>query len=70
VGVTDRELRELRVNALAIAPGTVLVEKDSRRIADILTTRGIDVLPLDYSEINKLPGSFRCTTCPLRRDAA
>jgi N-dimethylarginine dimethylaminohydrolase len=68
VEVTDRELRELRVNALAIAPGTVVVEQGSRRIADILATRGMDVLPLDYSEINKLPGSFRCTTCPLRRD--
>ncbi len=70
VEVTDRELRELQVNALAVAPGTVVVEQGSERIAEVLTSHGVEVLRLDYSEVNRLPGSFRCTTCPLMREPA
>lgn len=68
IEVTEEELAELRVNALALAPDAVVVERGGERLAREIERRGIETIRLDYSEVNRLPGSFRCTTLPLRRD--
>ncbi|MGK4906501.1 dimethylarginine dimethylaminohydrolase family protein [Streptomyces albus] len=67
IDVTDEEALAVQANVLAIAPHTVVVAQGSDRIARALTTRGIEVLTVDYSEVTKLPGSLRCSTLPLLR---
>lgn len=67
IEVTDEEALDVQTNALAIAPGTVVVAAGSTRIADQLRRRGIEVIEVDYSEVTRLPGSLRCSTLPLRR---
>lgn len=67
IDVTDAEARAVQVNALAIAPGTVVLAAGSHRLAHALTERGIEVLTVDYSEVTRIPGSLRCTTLPIHR---
>lgn len=67
IDVTDDEALAVQVNVLAIAPGVVIVADGSRRIAGELTSRGIEVITVDYSEVTRIPGSLRCTTLPLMR---
>ncbi|MEV5835527.1 arginine deiminase family protein [Nocardia sp. NPDC052112] len=67
IPVTGEEALAVEVNALALAPGVVVVAERSERIAGELETRGIEVVPVDYSEVTKIPGAFRCSTLPLVR---
>ncbi len=50
-----------------ISPTEVVVAAKSDRIAGELQARGIEPIRVDYSEVTKIPGSFRCTTMPLAR---
>lgn len=70
VEVTDEEARSLAVNAFAISPHEVVVGISDERVAGELERRGLTATPIDYSEVNRLPGSFRCTTMPLAREDA
>ncbi|MET7949113.1 arginine deiminase family protein [Micromonospora sp. NPDC005324] len=68
IDVTDDEALAVQVNVLAVAPGVVVVAQGSDRIAGELSTRGIAVISVDYSEVTHIPGSLRCTTLPLIRN--
>lgn len=67
IDVTDEEAVAVQINVLAAAPGIVIVAEGSNRIATQLTARGIVVMPIDYGEVTRIPGSLRCTTLPLLR---
>lgn len=67
ITVTGGEAAAVEVNALALAPGVVVVAERSERIAAQLDARGIEVIPVDYSEVTRIPGAFRCSTLPLAR---
>lgn len=67
IPVTGAEAAAVEVNALALAPGLVVVAERSERIATQLDARGIEVIPVDYSEVTRIPGAFRCSTLPLSR---
>jgi N-dimethylarginine dimethylaminohydrolase len=67
IPVTGAEAAAVEVNALALAPGVVVVAERSERIAAQLDARGIEVVPVDYSEVTRIPGAFRCSTLPLVR---
>lgn len=67
IPVTGAEAAAVEVNVLALAPRVVVVAERSERIAAELHDRGIDVIPLDYSEVTRIPGAFRCSTLPLSR---
>ncbi|MEV4129351.1 arginine deiminase family protein [Nocardia sp. NPDC049707] len=67
IPVTGAEAAAVEVNALALGPGVVVVAERSERIAAELDTRGIEVIPVDYSEVTRIPGAFRCSTLPLAR---
>jgi N-dimethylarginine dimethylaminohydrolase len=68
VPVTERESRGVEVNAFSLSATSVVVAARSERIASELNSKGIDTIPVDYSEVTKIPGAFRCTTLPLSRD--
>ncbi|MGQ4619712.1 arginine deiminase family protein [Nocardia sp. R7R-8] len=65
--MTGAEAAAVEVNTLALAPGVVVVAERSERIAAELDGRGIEVIPVDYSEVTRIPGAFRCSTLPLAR---
>ena len=69
IEATDEEVRGLEVNTFAIGGGKVLVQEKGERLAALLQRRGLTPIPIDYSEVTRWPGSFRCTTLPLERDA-
>lgn len=70
IAVTRAEWHDLHVNVFVIAPDTVVVETDAYRLAAQLEARGVTVHAVPYREVNRLPGGFRCTTLPLRRDSS
>ncbi|WP_283136439.1 dimethylarginine dimethylaminohydrolase family protein [Rhizohabitans arisaemae] len=68
IEATDEESRALMVNTVALAPDRVIVDARARRLADALRGNGVEPVPLDFSEVTKFPGGFRCATLPLRRE--
>ena len=70
IPVSTEEAAAVEVNALALAPGVVVVAERSERIAAELDARGMEVIPVDYSEVTRIPGAFRCSTLPLARSSA
>ena len=67
---TDIEDPALSNNCLAIEPGKVLFQETAVRTRVKLEKAGIEILPVDMSEINKIGGGIHCSTLPLLRDHA
>ncbi len=65
---TDREDPFLTNNCLALAPGKVLFSAAGKKTRKNLEKAGVEVIPVDISEINKLGGGIHCATLPLLRD--
>lgn len=68
IEVSDDEAANVEINAFALSPQKVILRERSHRLASILETKGIQPVLIDYSEVTKLPGSFRCTTLPIERE--
>lgn len=69
IEATDEETNRLEINTLAIGGGRVIVRETSERLAKQVQDKGLTPIPVDYSEVARWPGSFRCTTLPLERVA-
>lgn len=69
IEATDEETRGVEINALALGGGRVVMREESERLAKLIQHRGLTPILVDYSEVIRLPGSFRCTTLPLERAA-
>jgi dimethylargininase len=67
IEATDEEAAGLEINTLAIGNGKVVMQARSERLAKEVQRRGLAPILLDYSEVTRWPGSFRCTTLPLKR---
>lgn len=61
------ETCDVRLNTLSLGPRSVVLHTGSDRLAAILGRRGFETIALDYDEVGKAFGAFRCTTLPLRR---
>lgn len=61
------ETCDVRINTLSLGPRAIVLHAGSDRLAAILDRRGFEVIALDYDEVGKAFGAFRCTTLPLRR---
>lgn len=66
---TDRDDPMLTNNCIALEPGKVLFSEKGVRTRKNLEKAGIEVIPVDISEINKLGGGIHCSTLPLLRDS-
>lgn len=62
-----KEQENLAVNTITVEPGLIISESRNHRVAEKLRSTGSKVILLDYSEVTKIGGSFRCSTCPLVR---
>lgn len=62
------EQMNLPTNVFSINPSTVVADRRNARTNEMLRACGKLVIELDYSETSKIGGSFRCATCPLRRE--
>lgn len=57
------------VNSLTVAPRRLIMGAHLRRSADLLADRyGVEVIPVEYDEIEKNGGSLHCSTMELQRD--
>lgn len=67
IEATDEETANLEINTFALSPRKVVLRERSERLASLLESKGVEAILVDYSEVTKLPGSFRCTTLPVER---
>ena len=56
------------INSLAVGPGRVLVSDGHPYTTELLDQRGVDVVSIPYSEIQKNGGGIHCSTMELIRD--
>ena len=61
---------EWAINCLAVRPGRVIMCDDCPRTAELLERRGVEVVPVPYSELHKNGGGVHCSTMELLRDPA
>ena len=66
--VTLDEMSKLYCNFFSINENTVITDKRFKRLIDWFNDIGLNVEKLDFSEISKLGGLFRCCTLPLMRE--
>ena len=67
VEVTPSEVANVEINTLSLSPEKLVMLTRSQRLASVLQAKGLEIIQVDYSEVTKLPGSFRCTTLPIKR---
>ncbi len=65
--ITREEQFWLGTNLVSLTPETVISENRLNRINAFFRNEGFDVITTDYSEVAKLGGLFRCSTCPMVR---
>lgn len=65
---TDRDDPMLTNNCIAMAPGKVLFSATGTQTRKNLEKAGVEVFPVDITEINKLGGGIHCSTLPLLRE--
>lgn len=58
----------LPTNVFSINPKLVVVDPRNKCTNNNIYKSGIDIVEVDFSEISKIGGSFRCSTCPLVRE--
>ena len=64
----SRESFLLTSNVFVITPEVVVSNKGFKRLNKWLVEKGILVEKVDYSDVSKMSGLFRCSTLPLYRD--
>jgi N-dimethylarginine dimethylaminohydrolase len=60
-------LYEMYTNILSLRPDLVISDPSFVALNQWLRSNGIEVIPVDYHEVSKQGGLFRCTTLPLIR---
>ncbi|KHE69994.1 dimethylarginine dimethylaminohydrolase family protein [Halobacillus sp. BBL2006] len=68
IPVTKEEQFQMGPNVLSIGNGKVISLPQNERLNEVMQARGFHVIPVDFSEIIKSGGSFRCCTLPLLRE--
>ncbi len=67
IDITEEEFSRVGVNVFCVNPEAIVVDGQNPRIADELSKRGLKVHMVDFTNITRNGGSFRCQTLPLRR---
>lgn len=64
---SSEETFELTSNVLVISPEVIVSRLKSDRLNSWLENKGVLVEKVDYSNVSKMSGLFRCSTLPLNR---
>lgn len=65
---TDRRDKGSPINCVPLEPGKVIMSEGTEYTADLLSKHGVEVIPVEYSEIQKNGGGLHCSSQPLIRD--
>ncbi|WP_404427376.1 dimethylarginine dimethylaminohydrolase family protein [Ureibacillus chungkukjangi] len=68
ISVSELEQFQLGTNVLSIGNKRIISLPINNNVNDQLRKRGFEVIEIDFSEIIKSGGSFRCCTLPLLRE--
>ena len=66
--VESEEQINLPTNVLSISPNLLIADSRNVKTNKLIAEYGIEIEEIDFSEISKIGGSFRCSTCPLERE--
>jgi N-dimethylarginine dimethylaminohydrolase len=69
IEIDRKEQFSLASNVLSLSPEVVISAAHQTRVNGLLRKAGLNVIEVDYDEVAKLGGAFRCATCPLFREA-
>lgn len=58
----------LAVNTLAIKPGKIIMDELAPWSAEMLSKKGVEIIPIPYKECRKHGGGIHCSTLPLVRE--
>ncbi|MFD1336958.1 dimethylarginine dimethylaminohydrolase family protein [Oceanobacillus iheyensis] len=67
IEVTEEEQFHMAPNVLSIGNGKIISLPENNRVNKELARAGFDIMEVDFSEIIKSGGSFRCCTLPIFR---
>ena len=65
--IDDDEQMNLATNVFSINENKIVIDKRNKKLSAELQKIGKEVIELEFDEITKIGGSFRCSTCPLIR---
>lgn len=65
--ISQSEAAQLQTNVFSIDPTTIVTDLRFERLNDQLRAWGLTAIGINYAEVRKMGGAFRCTTLPLRR---
>ncbi|MGP4042075.1 dimethylarginine dimethylaminohydrolase family protein [Gracilibacillus sp. D59] len=68
IEVTDDEQFTLGTNVFSIGDRRVISLPENKQVNEQLTKKGFEVIEVQFSEIIKSGGSFRCCTLPIERE--
>jgi len=68
IHISREEMYEMNSNIFSISPKVIISEKSFTRLNKILRELGFTVEEVEYDEISKMEGLFRCSTLPLVRE--
>lgn len=57
------------MNCLVVKPGLVIMDQMQTMLIDVLTNRGIEVIPLELTHSRTLGGGFHCVTLDIHRES-
>ncbi len=68
IDITLEEARAGGPCAVMLNPKTILVTAGAPRICDLLSKRGLEVIPVPFDAVTRFDGAIRCATFVMRRD--
>jgi N-dimethylarginine dimethylaminohydrolase len=68
IKIEQNEFFELAINILFLSPQLAIIQRQHQRINKILNEHGIRSIEINYYNMIKLGGSFRCNCLPLFRE--
>ena len=68
IHITREEMYRMNSNIFSISPEVIISGASFTRLNGILREMGFVIEEVDYDEVAKMEGLFRCSTLPLVRD--
>lgn len=67
IEITKDEMYNMNSNIFSLSPKVIVSDKNFHRLNNELESRGFIIERVEYSQVSKMEGLFRCSTLPLKR---